>query len=432
MKIIEFKAERFKRLSAVEIVPDGDVVVISGRNAQGKSSVLDAIWLALGGAPAAKDSATVRPVKDGERDAVVRLDFGEIVVTRRWTAAGNSTLTVEGANGKKFTSPQALLDSLVGKLSFDPLAFSRMSPKEQRKALVDLVKMDVDPDALDAERKAIYDERTDANRELKNLEARLSGMKAPEKETPAEEASLASLLEELKAARAEADSQEAQIRTLTQMRERASALQAEIEAKQKELATLVEKGRSLAGIAKAFKKPDLDGIASRIQNIEKTNASVRSAKEYRDISGRIESARKNAGALTARIEALDRKKEQAFAAAKFPVADLAFDAEGVTYGGIPFGQCSSAEQMRVSIAIAAALNPKIRVIRVSEGALLDSESMAEVARLAKEQDMQIWIERVDESGQVGVVIEDGATKTKDAAKANAAVKSEDAAAVSGF
>ena len=438
MKIIEFKAERFKRLAAVEIVPDGDVVVISGRNAQGKSSVLDAIWLALGGAPAAKDSATVRPVKDGEKDAVVRVDFGEIVVTRKWTAGGSSTLTVEGSNGKKFSSPQALLDSLVGKLSFDPLAFSRMSPREQRKALVDLVKMDVDPDAIDAERKGIYDERTDANRELKNLEARLSGMKAPEKDAPENETSLASLLDELKSARAEADSQEAQKRALTQMRERASALQAEIEAKQKELSALVEKGRSLAGAVKAFKIPDLDGIAARIQNIEQTNASVRSAKEYRDLSGRIESARKNADSLTERIAALDRKKEQAFEGAKFPVAGLAFDAEGVTYVVIPFGEWSSAEQMRVSIAIAAALNPKIRVIRVSEGALLDSESMAEVERLAKEHDMQIWIERVDESGQVGVVIEDGevkardATKTRDAVKSSNTVKSEDAAAVSGF
>ena len=76
MKIVEFRAERFKRLSAVEITPGDGVVVVSGKNGAGKSSVLDAIWLALGGGSAAKDSGTTRPVKDGEADAMVRLDLG--------------------------------------------------------------------------------------------------------------------------------------------------------------------------------------------------------------------------------------------------------------------------------------------------------------------------------------------------------------------
>ena len=48
MKIIELRATNIKRLKAVEITPDGTMQVIGGRNAQGKSSVLDAIWLALG------------------------------------------------------------------------------------------------------------------------------------------------------------------------------------------------------------------------------------------------------------------------------------------------------------------------------------------------------------------------------------------------
>ena len=42
MKIIELQAENVKRLKAVDITPDGTLQVIGGRNAQGKSSVLDA------------------------------------------------------------------------------------------------------------------------------------------------------------------------------------------------------------------------------------------------------------------------------------------------------------------------------------------------------------------------------------------------------
>ena len=79
MKIVELQAENVKRLKAVEITPDGTMQVIGGRNAQGKSSVLDAIWLALGGGKASKE--TPLPIRDGEDKASVRLDLGDLVVT---------------------------------------------------------------------------------------------------------------------------------------------------------------------------------------------------------------------------------------------------------------------------------------------------------------------------------------------------------------
>jgi len=67
VRIVRFSAENIKRLVAVEIEPDGSVVVISGSNGAGKSSCLDAIWLALGGGPAARE--TPRPIRDGQEHA---------------------------------------------------------------------------------------------------------------------------------------------------------------------------------------------------------------------------------------------------------------------------------------------------------------------------------------------------------------------------
>ncbi len=57
--------------------------------------------------------------------------------------------------------------------------------------------------------------------------------------------------------------------------------------------------------------------------------------------------------------------------------------------------------------MAMALNPKIRVIRITDGSLLDSENLALIEEMAGEHDFQIWIEKVDESGSVGITIEDG-------------------------
>ena len=58
--------------------------------------------------------------------------------------------------------------------------------------------------------------------------------------------------------------------------------------------------------------------------------------------------------------------------------------------------------------MAMALNPEIRVIRITDGSLLDSGNLALIAEMADEHDFQVWIEKVDESGTIGVYIEDGA------------------------
>ncbi|MEK5071688.1 AAA family ATPase [Sporosarcina sp. FSL K6-1508] len=169
MKIIKLVAENVKGLKAVEIVPNGTLQVISGKNGQGKSSVLDSIWLALGGADATKGSNTTRAIRDGEESAFVTLDLGDIIATRKWTSNDKSTLKVESKDGTVFSSPQSMMNNLVGKLSFDPLSFSNLDNKKQLEILLDMVKLPKNPSELDEEKKMVYDERTLVNRELKNL-----------------------------------------------------------------------------------------------------------------------------------------------------------------------------------------------------------------------------------------------------------------------
>ena len=69
-----------------------------------------------------------------------------------------------------------------------------------------------------------------------------------------------------------------------------------------------------------------------------------------------------------------------------------------------------AQQLRASVAIAMAANPKLRVIRVRDGSLLDERAMRLLAEMADAHDCQVWIERVDTSGSVGFVLEDGHLK----------------------
>ncbi|MCM0751578.1 hypothetical protein DEA98_10250 [Brucella pseudogrignonensis] len=89
------------------------------------------------------------------------------------------SLTVENRDGAKFGSPQELLNRFLGDLTFDPLSFSRMRAQDQVKALRSLVK-DYDFDAADKESKELFTERTDVNRSIRDLKARIESIVIPE------------------------------------------------------------------------------------------------------------------------------------------------------------------------------------------------------------------------------------------------------------
>src|SRR5216684_2951230 len=104
LKIVSLVAENFQRLRAVAIHPDGSPIVrLAGRNAQGKTSVLESIAATLGG----ERLCPAVPIRRGEDHAEVTVDLGDVIVTRRWTAGGGSALWVKSREGARFPSPQS-------------------------------------------------------------------------------------------------------------------------------------------------------------------------------------------------------------------------------------------------------------------------------------------------------------------------------------
>lgn len=399
LRIVSLTAENIKRISAVEITPDGaPVVVIAGRNGQGKTSVLDAIWFALGGGSAQK--GTAKPIRDGADTASVTLDLGEFVVTRTWKG-DKTALKVENADGATYRSPQALLDGLVGRLSFDPLAFASLPEREQLATLLDLVDLPFDPAQLDAERRDVFDERTVLGREIKQLTGQLAGLPPIGSGVPDQEVSSADLYAELRAAQDVAADIE-QTKTAHENAQVAvDVLREQLVVAEKRLA---DRAKNVASLPEL---PDIAAIEDRLAKADETNAAVRAKQQRERVNSQLTERKQTADALTARLAEIDTRKATAIREAAMPIDGLGFDDNGVTYNGVPFKQSSSAEQLRVSLAMAMALNPRIRVIRITDGSLLDSSNMALIEEMAAGRGFQVWIERVDESGKVGVVIEDG-------------------------
>lgn len=432
-KIVQLQAENVKRLQAVEITPDGNVVVIAGENGNGKSSVLDAIMYGLGGT----ETFAKKPVREGQQKAKIVLDLGDLIVTRTISANGNTSLAISNKEGLKYGSPQAILDKLVGSLSFDPLSFSRLQAKEQSQTLRALAGLDFSKE--DQERQSLYDSRTQIGREVNSLKARLTSMPAPMAGLPDLEISAAEIVTKQQAAMQVNSNNQAKVNALGEIRrtlkseenetveyrrrrdeindeiaalhEKLKSVEAKLATCEKEETATREKANALEKECLELKDEDVSKFASEIEKIEETNRLVR-AKQQRDVLIKeLATKEKKQNTYTAEIESLDTEKAERLKNAKYPIDGLSVDVEGsVMFNGIPLEQASSAEQLRVSVAIGLALNPKLRVLLIRDGSLLDKKSWALLSALAEEKDAQVWVERVGTEGQVSVVIEDGMVK----------------------
>lgn len=401
-RVVGLKAENFKRLKSVEIVPDGNVVKLSGKNAQGKTSVLDAIWWALGGGAAGK--RITNPIRNGEVKAEVEVTLDDFIVTRSASVDKKTqTLTVTSRDGNKLSSPQKVLDAMIGKLTFDPLEFSRLNAKEQREYLLNAVDLSIDLDQHEADRAEVFTERTYVNRQVKDLEAQVKGIEIPE--DAGELVDVETLLKERDEAQAAQHAVDKHTTAISGWEGRIQQLKNELAEAEKSLADAkadyLQASDHLNGLR------DTEVIQADISRAAEVNAATGKIQQKKDLEAQLAAKTKEAEKLTEQLTKFDRAKAVALASAQMPIEGLSIDGEQVTYQGQPLSQASGAELTKVSLAIAVSLNPTLRIAYIRDGSLLDSESMEIVQQIADQCEFMVFVELVDESGQVGIVIEDG-------------------------
>lgn len=414
MKIIQFQAENVKRLKVVQIRPTGNVVMITGANGEGKSSVIDTIYYTLAGSAGLPS----QPIRTGEDHAFGRLDLGEFVVTRKFTPSG-TTLTVEAANGARFASPQKLLDGLLGTLSFDPLAFSRMAPKQQLETLRSMVKLDVDIDALDKATKQIYEARTGTHKDLKRLEAQRAACSGWPEGTPSEPIDTGAIVRqmheagkhnsdiEIERAKRKAEDILLDRARRTMVDKIAAANQMLNEAANEEKFLLQQ--QAAYALRPPLAEPIVaDELKQQFDTAQQTNKHVEALLTAAKYQREINLYKDQADAQTAIITANEKLKADTIASAEMPVPGLSFGEGEVLFDWLPLSQASGAEQLRISVRIAMAANPKLRVLLIKDGGAMDSKALAELEAVAALNDYQVWIEKVDETGKVGIVMVDGA------------------------
>lgn len=442
--VLNFVAENYKKIRIVDITPTGRMINITGRNGQGKTSVLDALWAGLDGKRAIPD----KPVRKGANKSKITFALGDAKTGKR-TIIGKRTINddrttsieLTNADGTKYGSPQALLDDLVGELGMDPLEFLKLDTKQQVIALRRAAKVDYDFDAAEKANAEDFAERTNANREIKRLEAEIASITVQDN-LPKEKQDEVPILAELTGlsqanlearrldtfkARAEDNYNNCKWETakaataLQNSYNRILDLEQELLAERTVFA-LAEEARNAALKAEHISKEiwddapagdfkDAAAITERLQNVQTANREIDKRTRRDTLKMERDVKQKQADEMTRRISRRDEAKAAAVSNAKLPVDGLQFDENQVLLNGIPIDQLGEAEQIRVSALVAMAANPKLRVLRIMHGEALDPENLALLAQLAEEREYQIWVASVDATGKVGIVMEDGEVKT---------------------
>lgn len=410
LRVIALHAENVKRLKAVSITPNqGDpLVTISGRNAQGKSSVLDAIEYALAGTR----SIPERPIRDGNNRAEIVVETEEFTVTRVFTPSG-STLKITSKDGTaEFKRPQELLDRLTGSLTFDPLAFTRLKAADQKAELARISGIDLA--AHDEKARGLESRRRDLGRDVKRLEAEVASFAVPDgvPDVPIDLGSITARYEDarrtLEANAAQRADLEKAEKTLADWADHVLKLEAKLvdarESKAKaERAVADRKAR-----VESLVDPDTSRLTVELQEAQEANALVARKNERGRKILELSNVQQAHKAADEALEAHRKSLSEAVANAHLPVPGLALSESGVTLNGLPFDQASAAEQLRATTALACASNPRLRVALVRDGSLLDDDSLEILRKIAEESDLQVWVEMVGrpEDG-IGIVIEDG-------------------------
>lgn len=402
-KIVNLYSENIKRIKAVDITPSDDVVIIEGKNMQGKTSVLDSIAYALGG----KRLIPNNPVRNGEDSAVVVVDIGDYKITRKWTANDKSSLIVENKDGNKQANAQTFLDGLIGNLSFDPLEFLNMNKSERISLIKNITGLNFDK--LDEEYEDLYNERRFITRELKNLEAEykqyenLPNMKK---------------CRTLDVAQKEWEKNNKfniELRENKKEMEELKNLNIELSLEVKNIVEQIENNKKIISEIKTKikgkREKNLDKLEKEIAEIKKTSDLQYKISQKENLEKVIDIHKKELEDMKQEFSYIKNKKIEMIKNAKMPIEGLEIDDNDILYNGIEFEQISNAQQIEVSMSIAIAENSKLKIARIMNGSLLDKNSLENIKKIAKKNDFQVWIERVSENKTGNTIyIEDGEVK----------------------
>lgn len=405
-QVKKITVENFKGVKEVQIDPEGRaLVVVAGVNGAGKSSVLDAVQEII---DPKGTRLTPKPIRDGAKEARAEIVTDGIRLERVWKKNGAGTLSAYATDGAKYSSGRDVVAKLTGGLLFDPSVILTGSDKDVRDAILASAGVADEYAKLQAERKDRYEERRDKNRDAARAKGALEG--APTGPFPDHEPDAA-------AAQAAVDAWENVARAVD-VAERAQEKQERTEealevAKRNAQAARIELTKATETLeamrVEAVKlAPTGDAAREQIGQLTERAARYHDGVRRRVLEADAQDAATAAQRAADDLAATEEKIAGLLADADIPVEGLAVTEDGLTIDGVPFRQVNSARRLQVAFELATAQRPDLRLVIIRDGDLLDSDTLAAVAKSAEKSGYLVLVERSrDESSKIGFTIEQG-------------------------
>ena len=414
IKINKLELENVKKIKAVALAPSANgLTIIGGNNAQGKTSVLDAICWALGGnkykpSNPQNDASVIPP------NLNITLSNG-LVVER---TGKNSTLKVTDPNGNK--GGQQLLDEFIEQLAIDLPKFMESSSKDKANTLLQIIGVGDQLALLEKEEKELYNERLAIGR-IADQKKKFAKEQEYYQDAPKDLVSPSKLIQkqqEILAKNGENQRKRENVARIEQdvafFTKEVNSLKIQLNNKQEQL------NISLADLEIAKKDAvDLidestEELEQSIANIDEINRKVRANLDKEKAEDEAREYERQYESLTCKITEVRDSKTELLKGAQLPLEGLSVEDGELTYNNQKWDNMSGAERLKVSTAIVRKLNPKCGFVLLDKLECMDMDTLNEFGRWLEDEGLQAIATRVSTGDECSIIIEDGYVKEEKA------------------
>lgn len=409
MKIAHLKVSNILGIDELEFVPGG-FNEISGKNGQGKTSVLEAIKSVL---KTGHDATLLR--KDAEKgETVILLDDGTEL--RRRITEATSTTDVR-RDGKKVARPGETVGALIDMLSVNPVDFLRAPKKDRVRVLLESMPLEVDTEKLsdmsgiDVKAQTgvhalqiiqqvytqVFDARTGTNRAVREKESTIKQLEQAIPPVPdGAEGDEADLQEKIaaidEASSAEMGRIDGKLKTLreetaekiSQLREDLAAMETRAATQRTKKSQEFAEQRAPLSLQLKSIQSNRDLHARRAQTLE-TIGVMRTE---------LETLTEEAATQTTALEDIEQYKSDLLDS--LPIPGLEVKDGEISRGGVAFDRLNTAQQVDIAVEIAKLRAGELGIICIDGIELLDTASYEAFRDRALESDLQLFVTRVSD------------------------------------
>ena len=422
LKINKLEIENVKRVKAVKMEPAANgLTIIGGNNNQGKTSVLDSIAWALGGA---KYQPTDAKRQGSVTDPYLSITMSNGLKVER--KGKNSSLVVTDPSGEK--GGQKLLDEFVEQLALDLPKFMDAPATEKAKTLLNII--GVGPQLMELERqeKEAYNERTYVGRTADQKE-KFAKEQLYYPEAPKDLVSAADLIRQQQDILARNGQRQQWLREMDQISDEIMRKQDEIESTKKKLANLQMQLKLLQGKDRSAQKSpqqlEMESTAeleTSINSVEEINRKVRANLDKDKAEDDAKAYRDQYTQLSVKLDSIRKQKLDLLQHADLPLPGLSVVDGELTYQGQKWDNMSGSERLKVSTSIIRKLNPDCGFVLIDGIEGMDMKTLNEFGEWLNKEGLQAIATRVSTGAECQIIIEDGYAVKNDTIKEEQAPK----------